>query len=96
MVEFKSVMMKQWIISMVLFMAVFVGCLTTIFNPIKQVTELPLSNTIIKQADMIAMGRNWTEYPDYFITVGITAVLALAGAFYSVYQLNKVKDEKVD
>ena len=94
--------MKQWIVSMALFLAVFVCCMATILSPVKLVSEttnfVTGAKTTIKQADFIAMGKNWRENPNYFITVGITAFLSLAGAGFSVYMIDKetkgAKDEE--
>lgn len=87
--------MKQWMISMALFMAVFVCCIATIFSPVKvargTTDYITGEEIIVKQTDFAAMGGVWRENPNYFITVGITAVLALSGASLAVCMMNGEK-----
>lgn len=100
--------MKQWLISFALFMAVFLGCVATILSPIKVTTDvkvaeklpggvevqIPNSNLKYTYTDLQAMGQNWVDNPNYFITLGITATFAIAGAFWCIHNMAKREDEE--
>lgn len=84
-------LIKTWGVTIILFLAVFAGCLLTIFNPVKIITETPYSTTI--QASLLETSKIWIEYPDYFLIVGFTGIASLLGAGWSVYMMNKAGKE---
>lgn len=90
--------MRQWMISFMLFMAVFLGCVATLFMPITVTTELGVKDSFaglqleeqridgvtLTYTDITAMGDNWVNNPKYFIIIGITMSLSIVGAWWSL------------
>jgi hypothetical protein len=85
-------LIKTWGVSLILFLAVFVCCIFTIFRPIEVYTETAAGTTVYW--DYLGMSKTWVKNPDYFSTVGITGCLALIGAGWTVYMMNKSRREK--
>ena len=88
--EFKLI--KTWGVAIVLFLAVFAGCLVAIFQPVYIVTES--YGTTSKVASFIDTSKTWVENPDHFIPVGITAGIAIIGAFWCAYMMSKAGKEE--
>ena len=86
-------LIKTWGVAFVLFLLIFSGCLLTILSPVQYVTQFPGGEIIYASLD--ATAKMWVNNPDYFITVGITGIIALIGASWCVYNMmNKARKEE--
>ena len=84
----------KWLIQFALFMAIFVGCVVSIFNPVQVDIEYEdISGYVSFGAGSLAgmelMGKAWVSNTGYFVTVGVTGVLAIAGAVMSIRNIKE-------
>ena len=85
-------LIKTWGVAIVLFLAVFAGCLAAIFQPVRIVTES--YGTTSKVVSLVDTSNTWVENPNHFIPVGITAGIAIIGAFWCFYMMSKAGKEE--
>jgi hypothetical protein len=96
----KEVIMRQpTIITLVLFLAIFVGCIGTVFMPFTIVNDD--SSTILgaqSNEGLMLMSKSWIKNPNYFFNIGFVAFISLIGAGWSFYNLKveTKQDEKAD
>ena len=88
--EFKLI--KTWGVAIVLFLAVFAGCLVAIFNPVRIVTVA--YDQTYSEANFLLTSNTWINNPNHFIPVGITGGIAIIGAFWCAYMMSKAGKEE--
>lgn len=89
----------QWLVQFALFMAIFVGCVVSIFNPVKvDIVYGDVAGYVSFGAGSLAglelMAKAWVNNTGYFVTVGVTGVLAIAGAVMSIRNIKEGQYEK--